>query len=628
MLTNEVVESEEAVEIETDVIFEQITNLIKELGVTHIFSYDDEWDMVSKEGEINVALEMGVEKFFEEFAFDIEESILTFLFDEGVNSVQEFLDFESPRIKIIKSDVIKFLNKQRNKKVLKTLDTFLQQLNEHGIIVEKFSNAIFTTTIEDVQGRILFLLDMNMEESDTPKQDVVVESLLKINESRKNKLDLALVYSHENLSVYNDHSTKRTYLETAFKENEALPEIPTEQLYLLAYQLWAVQKTPQIEELTGTFVQALEKAAFGHSLHDYLQLKISNINDAMFELIKFPEDKFDLLYRDSFVEGQLFHHTLDKTHKSLLNKVEYEKLRGDIDYRRVVSNVLRVARASNPRLLEDMSKEREIKDYRKKLIQKKISEKLYQNVSEFGLVDYSVNYTHQDIMTGDIFSLNLFEQGGGEEVRKYGILITAICDLPLRFSEKISDGISRNENWVTLYLFDAKPVNLVVEKLKGDFAGKYIWPIMDTGQADTYYALIPTKSAINIDASLLDLCTLNQNGHASIATIPEGSPVFDFKTYHFKEYYETHLKSWSQSIINIENYFSLGANPALRGTEDTILQYIPVLAGLKYSVKLDVEGQKFCAQRIGRLENSRVQKIIQGNASSISRIGTDINPLA
>ena len=129
-----------------------------------------------------------------------------------------------------------------------------------------------------------------------------------------------------------NHESKIRYVDSFFKKNPAyLPnenedsiESKTKKL-LLAYQLWGLNKTDEMEEFIKELNKTFKDAAFGHSLHDYLKFRVDISNEAMLDLIRIPEINFEYLYNDAFLESKPFIDILNRTHDNVSNKV-YDEL--------------------------------------------------------------------------------------------------------------------------------------------------------------------------------------------------------------------------------------------------------------------------------------------------------------
>ncbi len=246
--------------------------------------------------------------------------------------------------------------------------------------------------LTQIDGRILFLIDMNMEDVGR-SNDVVLDTLINISKQRVDHLDIAIVYSNENLTSYKDHESKIRYVDSFFKKNPAyLPnenedsiESKTKKL-LLAYQLWGLNKTDEMEEFIKELNKTFKDAAFGHSLHDYLKFRVDISNEAMLDLIRIPEINFEYLYNDAFLEGEPFIDILNRTHDNVSNKV-YDQLLAEEKYHNVLSNVMKVAENKHIELAHELH-ERKISKFRKDTVKEKIRSRSYEGIDEHGIIEF------------------------------------------------------------------------------------------------------------------------------------------------------------------------------------------------------------------------------------------------
>ncbi|MGK8612925.1 hypothetical protein [Brevibacillus agri] len=624
-------------------VHEELVKLIKSLGITHIYSYDDQWNKY-KSGELaeyeTKSLDEDLVDFFEKYSIRPSDTANRIISNNGFTTLQELVDSDIKSLDELIAECLVKINLRRDNRVLQSLDNLFKEIQKHGVIIEQKSHRVNYADVSSIDGKILFLLDMNMEET-TGVNDVVIESILEIKESRPHNYDIVIVYSHEKLDFYEDSEAKAKYVEQYLSEHGRINfDLETDK-YLFLHQLWALSKTPRIEELTSQLVNTLIRAAFGHSLHDYLELKLKSIKTAMLELIKTNETTFEYLYKDSFVEGELFLDILERTQKSILNKIETNDLLLT-EYSQSLNNLFTISNLKNKRVLNEIVG-KGIKNFRQETRVKKAQTGLYKGISEHGLLQYGVNTTYKDIMTGDVFKIVLNEQN----IVKYGILITADCDLLIRFGKDIKE-IKRKGHAASLLIFDGIPLeHEIAQQLIKD--GKGLWPIKD----EDNYVLINIEERpimMNVDLRVLDLCSLNKNGWASLQPLEE--EFINYKTYFFENYYREELSEWIANILNIDQYlpkghqFGSSAAASKEGAElkiediegakdevflgqtDAIKELLGVLIGYKYFIKLNQEEHRFELRRIGRLEMSRTLQLIDNNLSLISRIGVPTNPLA
>jgi len=620
---------------------DELKDIIKQFNITNVISYDDEWGEINNNTSFeNSFLDISINEFVSKYAIDINKEQDDLISNEGFLTIRELLSAKNEELKPVIEQIKVFANSgERSKKVLSNLKDLLDELKESDIINYSLKNEKYSSEhVKGIAGRILFIIDINMEKIREEK-DVIIDTILNINKSRHGNLDIIVIYSYEDLSAYKNHESKIQYVKNVLThKNELLKEFKElekeTQEYLLPFQLWALKKTGERDELIKGFLSTLKKAAFGHSLHDYLYMKIKNVEKAMFELIKISEEKFEFLYKDSFIEGEIFLDILDRVTQSLISKVAFEGL-DDSFNKKVLNNILLVAKEKNKSILDDIRSmgSKAVRKYREEIRKNKVEKETFKNISEFALIDYSVNKTYHNIVSGDIFSIDLYDS----EKTIYGILITPSCDLVIRYSgDQPSEGdIKRNAKVASLLLCEGTELTIDHESIKKTSNG--LWPIKCFIQ-DKYYIIEPTAKSdiINIDIRVLDLCSLDEDGWAKLK--PDENKFKEFKTFFFGKYFNNDLKPWLDKITDLSMYIPHDSNikdmvaATNEGIDDPAKkceeQLVDVLVGLKYSIKLNRTNDRFEIRRIGCLEMRHTFEIIQKKFNQASRVGTMSPPLA
>lgn len=637
--TDEGTETIELTEMQNELIL-----LINKLGITHIYSHDDQWNDY-KSGDLKVneteLLDIDLFDFFERYSITLTDEFKRIISNKGYTTLEELVDSDIKSLDKLINECLGYLELKRENRVLQSLDDLFQILHKFDINIVTSSEKFNKDDVPSVDGKILFLLDMNMEDTSGEK-DVIIESIFDIKKSRPDMYDIAIVYSYENLAFYDDQEQKAKYVESYLTEKK-IPikfDLETEK-YLFLHQLWSLSKTTRIDELSANLVTTLIRAAFGHSLHDYLEFKTKSARNVMLDLIKIKESTFEFLYHDSFVEGELFIEILERTKKSILNKVEINELQSP-EYNLSIDNLFAVSTLKNKRILDEI-KATGLKAFSKSNLEKKSNSGIYKGISEYGLVDYSVNKTYKDIMTGDIFKIIMHENNK----TKYGVLISTDCDLLVRFVGNSLSDIKRNVDVVSLLLYDGYNIDSTdAKKIIKEKDG--LWPIKDGDN----YVVLDTKTKpilLNVDVRVLDLCSLNHQGWALI------KPKEDFlyyKSHFFKHYFNKDISKWLLKILDINEYLPSDFNydEMVAATKDdydvtskekeaelkiytenkvrNLNQLIDVFIGLKYFILHNRQQERLEILRIGRLETKRTLQLIQNNYNLISRIGVSTNPLA
>ncbi len=622
-------------EVTSDSDFKVLCQRLSEYGVTKIISYDDEWEDIGKE-KTHIKREDWLEKDLFEFKeLFIEEDEFSV---EQFNSIREIIDFEleSSKIKyILESDLSELgllkeiLNKKFNSET--TID-MLKKLKELLEIVEKTtgikwefkSRSFFNTDINSSDERILFIIDKDMSRNQGPS-DSIKQVIPDINTARPDHMDLMLVYTNDNISSLLKHEDKIKYF---LNEMENInPSITEEDAHLLAYQLWPFNKTNDKNQLIKDLKKILEDASFGHSLHDYLSYKLNYRKQMNLEILKISEDAFKYLYRDTFIEGCLFTDTLQELERCIYNRVNYESIKKNDKYKQIIGIINFQANEVNNQILNDINsiedKENNIKKYREKLVVDKYSGKLHENLSEYGIVDYSINSNLLDISCGDIFILRIKETGE----LKYGILINQECDLVVRFQGTGSRKIGRVAKKADLLLCDFFAIK---ETTKFEDLEDKLWPIKC--KRDKIALDVSDKNRIlSLDIKLLDLCTLNDKGQAKLNVIEDN---LHLKTYHFQQYFKSIIKPWISNLENIEylehsyNVLYENLSQHFKGKNNHVKkEFLKFIKELEYKIEFNKNQNEFKIERVGRLERNKLLSIIQSKYHNMSRIGVPATPL-
>jgi hypothetical protein len=619
-------QEESDIEKEFNPDIDKFKGWLKKLGITHIVSYDDEWDKVESgtyTDSINRYLEVDIDEFAERYGIEIDDDVQELLDENEVETVEELMndDWEND-LANLKSSIKDVFGVRKIIKPLEILENILGDISKETDIIFQKHNKPNYEEISKIEGRILFLIDMNMQ-SVGLAEDSVIDVIRLLKKNRAEHFDLAIVYSHEDLGRYKQHDSKVAYIEDYLKEHpEALKEdrkeiTEAQYKYLLAYQLWGINKTHSKTDLIKELVEAIEKAAFGYSLHDYLESKILFTQRAATELINLSEEKFNILLQDSFIEGERFLDILNRTHESISRGIEFDQIQQDTNYREIMKNVMSVARAKDAILLEKIGNQSIVRFSRKEIFER-ITKGSNSKVAKFNLVDYGVNELYENITTGDIFEIKLHEDGATQ----YAILISASCDLPLRFQDKIDSEIDRKKESIVLSFYNGKCIEeMPIDKQKQMIASDdSIWPIvLEDGKS---YALSATNKICTLNGKILDLCTFTSTGEAILEKEILAMAI-PYKNYHSLKYMEETLYPWLDDVKKIESYLGDSVGNELMKEKDLL----PILAGLKYNIKMNYEESKFEIKRIGRLEKAVALNVVQNNMTNLSRIGLEKTPL-
>lgn len=601
-MQGDVVPVQENGNVEIGPLIERLRILLNNMGIKYIVSIDDEW---GKEAvDLSKYTDSPLDQVLERRQIEIPSRENEIIEDEGITTVGDLIESKNPELESFKLLVDKSLGVNPNKPVFEALEGLMSRLDMKFLKVN--SNSI-SKEIMSLEGKILFLLDMNMTIAGG-KKDAVIDSLFEINKNRAMLFDLILVYSHENtLEKYQDHSTKKQYIKEYFNDKNYPSSLNLsfeEFVNILPYKLWGIRKTSILENLVTTLTKVLKEAALGQSMYEFFYEKLEIQRCAMLRLMQLTPETFEILYKEAFIEGELYIDVLEKAKSGIENKVEYEKFNNG-KLKNIIENVINF---SNYRTLKYCCEIGE-KQLREETFQQKMKQQCFMGVSEHSLVDYSVNKIYRDVMPGDIFEIGLYEPIG-ELNTVYGVIIDANCDMPIR---NYGDEIRRNINKIRLYLYENGNLNGAPSK-RNQLKEGIIWPLLNN---KTINQLKPLKQELYIDAKILDLCSLNKDGWGQIDI---ENKVLDFKTHHFRQYFDETLRPFVENVLKIETYL-----PKLEKTEYD-KRLLEILTGLKWIVKVNIDQKKFELRRIGRLEAWRTSELARNIANKQSRVGTEIIP--
>lgn len=609
---------------------------LKDYGVSKIISYDDEWDDIENEMKV-IKMEDWLDKDIYEFKnIFIEPNEMS---TEEFNTLVDIIDFnlKTPKIKEIMGSELpdlkalqsllekKFNNNENTIAMLKKLKELLSEIEEiTDIKCECKSRSFFKEDICNCDKKILFIIDKDMSKNKGPS-DSIKQVIPDINIARPNKMDLMLVYTNDNINNLINHEDKIQYF-LSEKEN-IVPAINEEDAYLLAYQLWPFKKTNDKSVLERNLNNILKDASFGHSIHDYLNLKMRYRKQMNLEILKLSGNIFNYLHKDTFVEGCLYTDTLDELERCIYNRVNFESISQNDDYKQIVGLINLVTNEVNQSILCDIDgiedKENDISIFREGLVQSKFSEKLYENLSEYGIVDYSVNSKLLDISTGDIFQLKIKETNE----TKYGILINQECDLVIRFQGKSRRKIDRVSKKADLLLCDSIKIDKVTSF---DDLDEKLWPIK-CNKDRVALDISGKNKVLSLDIKLLDLCSLDMKGKARLEVTEEN---LKYRTYHFQQYFNNILRPWISKAGNLEqlkrNYLVLYENleKHFKGQNKQVMkEFLRLIRELEYKLEFNPNINEFKIERIGRLERNYVLSIIQNKYNQMGRIGIPATPM-
>jgi len=256
---------------------------------------------------------------------------------------------------------------------------------------------------------------------------------------------------------------------------------------------------------------------------------------------------------------------------------------------------------------------------------------------KYDVADYSINKRYENISFGDLI---LFKRNLNDKKWSAGINISQECDNIIRIQEFVKDDedkyvedIARKNSEYTLLRMELVEID---DKNQEDLLKKKvdsIWPIEING---VYYTLVPTYDVIRLDTDILDLCSLNLNGKASLgANVNE---ALKLKSYHSKIYFDKFIvkvntkindryeKLFSSEISGHSQQEAAAAQAEVDENDDYYESnfWRNILLSLSFQVGYD--GKGFALERICRIESKRSLRLVYQYINNLGRIGVSITP--
>lgn len=596
-------------------------SLLNELGIKNIISIDDEWD-IENIIQVESYLTNSAMSFFEVFDELSEDEKTELLNQRDIDSLQDLLDYKNSSLDLHKEKATKILENLRKVPLnLDTLDSLLKKIPSN-IIIQRL-NSISGLSSETLVGRTLFIIDRNMKNSDG-NNDAIVEYVFSIdNQGRSmDNLDIILVYSAEINTEYKSYENKLVYINGKIDE---IPEISKysieekdELVSLMAYQLWAIDKTEDEEKFRENFIGTISQTFLGHSLYYYLRHQLELYKEVTQKIIKQANQNIDNLSIGALIEGEFFVESLERAKQCLLQELIIEKP----NHKAIIKNILLAERITSLANIKDINinKKRENRTTDLK------NDLKYLSTAKHGLLDHSINIMFKDTSFGDVFEFSYMTENFVAETL-IGMIITPECDCIIRGK----DNLRKATNFKILIL-NKIPISSITKK--DDVVNRLqkaipsLWPFY---YENDYYILESRKDVIQIDAYLLDLCTMNKDGVAYFNNID--NEYLNFKTHSSSQYFEKTITSWKEKLMqyisSVGIEVGLGLSQAAASVGEDVNQlfsqtFSNQIITNKYNIVFEKNGGKdqFKIRRFGRLESQRALQLMQEALNNLSRAGS------
>jgi len=618
-----------------------IIKKLKEYKINNIISIDNEW----KPRRSVVDGDKKLKEFMEQKRIIPNIAENKMIKNKMIETIKDLLNNTDKELNDIRERILK-----RSEKTIQ-LDNSLASLDIifHSIIeVEKdikiHKESSVDLDLSKYHGNSLYILDRNMGEG---YEDVIIDEILQIKNEKKESRNLILIYSSDCGSDYDTHENKIKYLKETYKK-----DLEEDNELVIAYQLWAIKKVGDSGKLLEDINEMLSKSMYGASLVNIVNFKKETERSAYKDLLMIDIEDLHGTFNDSFLEGDNIILSFDRIMKALINKnyncesnwteeiiksyqylIEYEKRKIEALKNSSLLKQIDTSGANE----DDLYKVFKTEHVRNKLMS------CILNSSEYAIADYSVNRFFSDISTGDIFRFKRHDL----ETWEYCMIISQECNNVIRMPiSKVSDNPGRNNTEIKLLMFECdeipngKITNSKLGKLNSSIATR-IWPICVDKK---HYSLSPTERTITIDANILDVCSLNENGKAikdvdiskSLRYKGYQSEAY-FKSFYNKQFwkefdkkgktlsskyssiFEDYLKECGAAIECNTKCFEEGVNEKYLNSmqskffDDTI----SMIYGIKYS------NNEFVLERVCRIEPKRTLLAIQDYIYKLSRTGAE-----
>ena len=583
-------------------IIPKVKNILNIFEINKIISIDDSWQIRKKEIEIDIdeaISKIPILKFKEnverirnnEDIVDIETMI------KGI----ENKEYSQKDTEILSEFYKKYIfegNDNTKEPTLKTLDSVLMELETELDNVEIIRQDK-ELSVEDIEkhrsSNNLFILDRNMSKS-FGKKDSILDTILRLKMS--NESNLILIYSNECKNDFDNHQNKMRLLsEREINDSE-------EQIAII-YQLWAINKTTNIDEFIEEFIKNLYNCAFGKSLYNILGIRNNALLDVFNEIKNEDIESYIPMFEATYIEGysiiSRYSKMIDALYNKYMEKRYYDNIKDSykflIDFQK---------NKINTSLNIEECKESEKKYGAYRLSHVKIQMRnILKNSEKYRISSYLKNKLYEDISLGDIivyFDLN--------NKMQFGIVISRECDCIIRLN-KVKEKARRNLDEYTVLLLDYSEITeeLINNIQDRDYFSKYILPI---SYKDKLYSLKPTNKIRQFSSFILDLCTLNANGQANIDYNDEFKA---YKNFHSEYYYD------NQFELIIQDEMSKYDKHSYIARAENAEEFKDKLISYDYGIKF--ENKKFYLERVCRLESKRTVLIIQNYIHNISLVGAD-----
>lgn len=575
--------------------FDKLKTKIEENNIKHIVSIDDDW--VNRQDVENCLRSMGID--IEPYEADFDEVKSSNSLE--VITVTDFLENKYHQLsKLSKEFEYLFDEEKKDLRYIKELAIKLE------LEFEKISDMTKLSTYSGTENTLFFI---DREFTKTGEDDSL-DLITKIQEKNKSNFNIFIIYSHIDLVELENHKSKKKYLEEYYRteHGESVADKDFFDVYKNIYLLHGFKKGK--EDLNKFIEETYEKfeiAVYGKSLQDIFEAKKQVEYETYKEIYSRDLEDYEKLYEDAIYEGEPPTEVIKKLVKGLKkhstqtlwdsHSGKYEKFSKEIN-RKIEEKVSTF----------DTSNKKATKDREEAFRLAKINLILKDDKVSNSILNKNVNPTYSDINKGDLFCIN---------DAFYGVVISKECDSIIRCNTKAGTSIvERGNKKFQLLKLNSEVIQdpeTTSTKVVLNKFNESIWPINIKDKIFLFYS---KNEIIEIDSEILDLCSLNCGGKASLE--------YDKKYENFKSYYSNqYFKTFDfESKIEIENYLNDFIKDDIKENQKKIL-VSSIKNGINLIKKDDTtnEFKGFNIERIGRLQSQRTLYLLQDYISRFTKPG-------
>ncbi len=513
---------------------------------------------------------------------ELEDAENQFLYDSGFQTISELQESEEVYSKtILKKIADYFVGRQTQESSLLWLEDTISEINSQSLKYVKLSKLSEIANVD--KKNTLWILDKDMNGKDS-----VFQAITLIKNHLQENVNIFMIFTHEQLmkELNQDWFKRFQYLiDIGFSENEAKQ---------LAYELYVICKPENpMKPEKAVFKEVVFNSIIGHTINAiFINIKNAK-NDMLVQFENFTKQvNFERLRTFRYNLENEGEHNIYKLMNGVMNLMEIQNyqnyMKQGVNYINVFKKIISSSQAKS--LKEEQMQTLEL-----------INQQYLWNRYQY--IDVDINIGYEDICFGDVFQLELSSfykrKFGISDQKVIGVLITQSCDCVVR-----KDTGKRKKNMLELLLF--KEQNTIEEDKCSDLYQNAIFLFnYDNNTPNSYIHREQILGVLHIDASVLDLCSLNCEGEAYLLSDESLKNEIELKK----------PIEWNEQEAMYDNL-----------KEEQIVENSPLdkrLIEERHGLEYCAEKRKFAIKRLGRLSYNNAHIILNGYINNIARVGKD-----